>query len=259
MREVDDTWSTAALIEAAFVEQHDSEPGSACPATVALHARGNREVLEAALTLCRSLAPEWRSLGAAILGELGSPDRTYPEECCDALVGLLRHDPSQEVVTFAVHALGHLGNRRCDLDLLALKDHPEPAIRAGVACSLLGTALPAAVPVLLQLMEDPHAQTRDWATTTLGQAMCFDSNEIRDALLRRAMIDSDDITRGEALCGLGRRGDRRGVPLLIDELARIYEQYACYVQDAAKAYLGIDEDEDVASETLIDGLRAVRH
>lgn len=259
MREVDDTWSTAALLEAAFVETHEREPGSPCPARVALHARGNREVLEAALTLCRSLDPRWRSLGAEILGELGFPDRTFPEECCDALVDLLRHDTSREVVTSAVYALGHLGNRRCDPDLLALKDHPEPAIRKGVAFSLLGTTLPAAVPVLLQLMEDPHKETRDWATTTLGQAVCFDSAEIRDALLRRAASDSDDITRGEALCGLGRRGDRRGVPLLIKELARIDEQYASYAQDAAKAYLGIDEDEDVASEDLIGALRATRH
>jgi HEAT repeat protein len=259
MREIDDSWSTAELIEAAFLEKHGCEPDSPCPATMALHARGNREVLEAALTLCRSLDPEGRSLGAAILGELGFPDRTFPEECCDALVGLLRHDPSQEVVTSAVYALGHLGNRRCDPDLLALKDHPEPAIRKGVAFSLIGTTLPAAVPVLLQLMEDLHEETRDWATTTLGQAVCFDSDEIRDALLRRAATDSDDITRGEALCGLGRRGDRRGVPLLIKELARIDEQCTSCIQEAAKAYLGIDEDEDVASEELIDALRATRH
>lgn len=259
MREIDDSWSTAALIEAAFIEKYDCEPDSPCPATVALHARGSREVLEAALTLCRSLDPKWRSLGAAILGELAFPDRTFPEECCDALVGLLRHDTSQEVVISAIYALGHLGNRRCDPDLLVLKDHPEPAIRKGVAFSLLGTTLPAAIPVLLQLMEDHHDETRDWATTTLGQAVCFNSNEIRDALLRRAATDSDDIIRGEALCGLARRGDRRGVPLLIEDLVRMDEQHASYVQNAAKAYLGIDEDEDVASEALIDALRAVRH
>ena len=36
-----------------------------------LHERGNREVLDAALTLCTSLDSEWRSLGARLLGELG--------------------------------------------------------------------------------------------------------------------------------------------------------------------------------------------
>src|SRR3954468_12490891 len=165
MSEVDDTWSTAALIEAAFAE-HESDADAPCPAMVALHHRGNREVLEAAPTLCRSLDPKWRSLGAKILGELGSPDRTFPEECCDALVALLRHDSSPDVLISAVYALGHLSNRRCDPDLLALKDHPEPIIRKGVAFSLMGTTLPAAMPVLLQLMEDPYEQARDWATTT---------------------------------------------------------------------------------------------
>jgi HEAT repeat protein len=258
MREVEDTWSTAALIEAAFVEQHDGDVNDPCPAMVALHRRGNREVLEAAVTLCTSLDPKWRSLGANLLGQLGTPDRTFPEECCDALVRLLR-DPSEEVLVSAVYALGHLGNHRCDPDLLPLKDHPEPAIRKGVAFSLSGTTLPAAVPVLLQLMEDPYVQARDWATTTLGQAMCFDSDEIREALLLRAATDSDDIVRGEALCGLARRGDRRGVPLLITELVQTDEQFASYVEDAAKAYLGIDEDEDVTTEELIDALRAARH
>src|SRR3954463_1739191 len=140
MREVDDTWSTAALIEVAFVE-HESDDDVPCPAMVTLHERGNREVLEAALTLCRSLDPKWRSLGANILGELGHPDRTYPEECCDALVALLRHDSSPDVLISAVYALGHLSNHRCDPDLLALKDHPEPIIRKGVAFSLMGTTL----------------------------------------------------------------------------------------------------------------------
>lgn len=123
MQEVDDTWSTAALIEAAFAEQ-ESDEDAPCPAEVALQQRGNREVLEAALTLCRSLDARWRSLGACLLGELGHPERTFPEECCDALVALLR-DPSEEVLIAAVYALGHLGNHRCDADLLALKDHPS--------------------------------------------------------------------------------------------------------------------------------------
>src|SRR3954471_20477347 len=100
MREVDDTWSTAALIEAAFVE-HEGDAFAPCPAMVALHSRGNREVLEAALTLCQSLDPQWRSLGAALLGQLGRPEPTFPEECCDALVGLLRHDSSDDVLISA--------------------------------------------------------------------------------------------------------------------------------------------------------------
>jgi len=97
------SWSTSALIEAAYREQHELDDDSPCPATVALHERGSREVLDAALTLCTSLDSKRRSLGARLLGELGSPERTFPEECCDELVRLLR-DPSQSVVISAIYA-----------------------------------------------------------------------------------------------------------------------------------------------------------
>lgn len=256
MHEIDDTWSTAALIEAAFAEQ-ESDEDAPCPATVALQQRGNREVLEAALTLCRSLDARWRSLGACLLGELGHPERTFPEECCDALVALLR-DPSEEVLIAAVYALGHLGNHRCDADLLALKDHPEPVIRKGVAFSLMGTTLPAAVPALLHLMADSYVQARDWATTTLADATCFDGPEVRDALMERATADEDDITRGEALHGLARRGDRRAARLVTAELARSGAPYSPF-EAAAKACLGLDEDSKAEAEELIAALRAVRH
>jgi HEAT repeat protein len=251
------SWSTSALIEAAYREQHELDDDSPCPATVALHERGSREVLDAALTLCTSLDSKWRSLGARLLGELGSPERTFPEECCDELVRLLR-DPSQSVVISAIYALGHLGNHRRDAELLALQDHPDPAIRKGVAFALSGTSLPEAVPILLKLMEDPDVEARDWATTTLGQAPGFDSPEIRAALLARATEDDDEIVRGEALHGLALRGDRRCRPLLAVELEQPGD-HAHLFADGAKLCLGIEESEEVAVHDLLAGLRADRH
>ncbi len=250
-------WSTAALIEAAYIERHEQDGDSPCPATVALLERGNREVLDAALTLCTSLDAKWRAVGAGILGELGQPDRTFPEDCCDALVSLLR-DPSDDVVIAAIYALGHLGNHRADPALLPLKDHPEPKIRTGVAFALVGTTLAAAVPILLQLTEDPYVEARDWATTALGAAVCFDTPEVREGLLRRATIDPDEMIRGEALHGLTRRGDRRAMPLLIAELAR-GDDHAYHFTDAAKTCLGLDETKEVSAEELLDALRADRH
>ncbi len=257
MREVDDTWSTAALIEVAFVEQQRDDD-TLCPATVALQQRGSREVLEAALTLCRSLDSQWRSLGACLLGQLGHPDPTYPEECCDALVGLLRRDASTDVLIAAIYGLGHLGDHRCDADLLAYGNHPEPAIRKGIAFALVGTTFPAAVPVLLTLMNDPYVQARDWATTALGAATCFDGPEVREALLQRAERDDDDITRGEALHGLARRGDRRARPLIAAELTGASGSLWAF-EAAARTCLGLDEAEPVKEEDLIAALRADRH
>jgi len=250
-------WSTSALIEAAYREQHELDDDSPCPATIALHERGSREVLYAALTLCTSLDSKWRSLGARLLGELGSPERTFPEECCDALAGLLR-DPSEAVVISAIYALGHLGNHRRDCELLALQGHPEPAIRKGVAFALSGTSLPEAVPVLLRLMEDSDVEARDWATTNLGQAPGFDGPEIRAALLARATQDDDEMVRGEALHGLLLRGDRRCRSLLAAELDQPGD-HAHLFADGAKLCLGIDEDAEVAVQDLLAGLRADRH
>lgn len=249
-----ETWSTSALLEAAFIEwQGDFD--SPCPATVELQARGTREVLDASLTLCRSLDAQWRALGAHILGELGQPEPTFPEECCDALVGLLR-DPDADVIVAALYALGHLGNHRRDPDLLPLADYPEPEIRRGVAFALQMTTLPEAVPVLLRLMKDLAVGPRDWATTTLAEATWFDTPEIRAALFERATEDDDEVTRGEALYGLACRGDRRALPLLITELR---EEASYRVEDAAKVCLGFDEMDDVSVDALLEGLKAQRH
>ena len=250
-----ETWPISALIEAAFIE-YQGDFDSPCPATVELHARGTREVLDAALTLCRSLDAGWRALGAHILGQLGQPDRTFPEECCDCLASLL-HDPDEDVVIAALYALGHLGNHCRDSELLPLEKHPEPEIRRGVAFALDGTTLPEAVPVLLRLMKDPHVGTRDWATTTLAAATCFDTPEIRAALLERATEDDDAMTRGEALYGLAHRGDGRALPLLITELSG--EEPAYRAEDAAKICLGRDEFADVTVDTLLEELKADRH
>ena len=250
-----ETWSISALFEAAFIELQGGDSDSPCPATVELQGRGTREVLDTALTLCGSLNSGWRSVAACILGQLGTPERTFPEECCDALIALLR-DSDEDVLITALYGLGHLGNHRCDPHLLPFETHPEPVVRKGVAFSLSGTTLPEAVPVLLRLMDDPYVGARDWATTTLGAATLFDTPEIREALLKRATSDNDEMTRGEALHGLARRGDRRAVPLLLAELTG---EHAHHFEDAARTCLGLDESDWTPVEDLVAGLRAGRH
>jgi hypothetical protein len=64
--------STAKLIELALIEEARDEDVRNDPLVV-LHERGTREVLYAALELCRSENPKRRDLGAKILGELGHP------------------------------------------------------------------------------------------------------------------------------------------------------------------------------------------
>lgn len=252
-----DPRSTEELIETALAEAERSDDEIVDYLAVAvLHARGTREILDAALNLCGSPNPKRRALGARILGELG-PDRTFPDECCDALLDLVRHDQDQSVLTAAVFALGHLRNPRSDPDLIALRHHANEDVRHGVASALAGATSPAAVAALLELMEDPYYMARDWATTSIGQTVVLDEPEIRTALLRRA-DDDDEITRAEALHGLARRHDERVLPYLIAELSIVRER-AYLFADAAKAYLGIDETLEVDPNELVAALRLRRH
>jgi HEAT repeat protein len=252
----EDVRSTEELVDAALLEREQNSSFDACPALAALHARGNREVFDTALVLFRFPEPRRRALGAEILGQLGVPLRAFPDECCDALLALLRREVDTTVLIATVFALGHLGNRRCEPDLISLRDHPDEDVRHGVAFALAGTTPSAAVRALLQLMDDPYAMARDWATTSIGQTVSVDGPEIRAALLRRAE-DGDEITRAEALHGLARRQDERAIPDLLAELSLPREHRTLFA-DAAKTYLGIDEDSVIDSDTLIAALEA-RH
>jgi HEAT repeat protein len=253
-----DPRSTSELIETALAEAElaDDPPDGEYLAVAVLHLRGTREVLSAALELCGSPDPKRRDLGAVILGQLGSPERTFPEECCDALLDLVRHDPDPQVLRKAVFAFGHLGNRRCEPQLIALRSHPDQAVRHGVAFALCGATSSASVQALLELMEDPYERARDWAATSIGQTVSIDGPEIRAALLRRA-TDDDVFTRAEALHGLARRHDERVVPFLIAELP-LDQQGAHLFDEAAKAFLGLDEEREVDTEELLAALRSGR-
>ena len=259
-----DQRSTAELVETALVVQTalaDARLKAALPegyqALSVLHARGTRDVLDAAFALCAATDPKRRSLGAMILAELGSPERIFSEECCDALLDLVRHDRDLHVLAVAVSALGHLRNRRCEPDLIALKNHPDEEVRHGVAFALRGTENPASVQALLELMEDSYKMARDWATNSIGQTVSIDGPEIRAALLRRAN-DSDEITRAAALHGLARRHDGRVRPYLIAEL-RTKRENDHLMQEAAKTFLGLDEARTVDSEELLAALRSGNH
>lgn len=211
-----DPRSIPELIEAQLAcDKEDVESLHPNPIAV-LHAMGTREVLDAALARSVSPEPAQRALAARILGELGRPRRTFPEECCDTLLALLQ-DADLDVRIAAVFALGHLGNRRADPALLDLRADPSDDIRHGVAFALNGATSAQAVAGLLELMEDANPLARDWATTAIGAMTAADSPSIREALLARAE-DLDPFVRVEALHGLARRRDSRAIPFLIKEL-----------------------------------------
>ncbi|WP_454812827.1 HEAT repeat domain-containing protein [Labrys neptuniae] len=245
---------TSDLIERA-VEHERQEDCSRNQALVILQARGSREVLEAAIMLCRSENPVRRNVGATILGQLGNP-RSFPEECCDVLLELVRSNPELEVLRCALFSLGHLANPRCQPDLMRFANHTDPLVRYAVAFSFHAPQTEEAVQTLLRLMKErEEVRVRDWATRALGLSEA-DGEAIRDALLANA-VDEDEIVRTEALQGLARRKDRRAVAYLIEELLTP----TCHVDDfadAAKIYLGLNAEQEFDPAELIALLQAKR-
>lgn len=252
-----DSRSTAELIAASLAMNDNKDVNSLFSNPLAvLQARGTRDVLDAAIRLSSARDPKSRSLGVTILGQLGSPERTFREECCDALIDVIQFEQDSDVLAATVFAFGHLGNRRCEDLLIGLSNHSDDEVRYGVAFSLCGATSDAAVVTLLQLMDDSYEMARDWATASIGQTVSIDGTEIRDALLRR-VNDPDIFVRAEALHGLARRCDNRVIPYLTAELSTAGE-YKGLFEDAAKSYLDFNTNPDVDCERLTRLLKLVR-
>jgi HEAT repeat protein len=175
-------------------------------AVSALQWLGSREVLDEALKLTTSDDPRVRARAADILGQLGVPERTFPEECLRATINLLSNDTDPRVLEAAAVALGHLPKEpRGTSALVKLVAHDDPEVRFGVAFALGGRTDPEAVAALIRLTDDEENEVRYWATFGLGRIGESDTPEIREAFQQR-LDDVDEDTRIEAICGLARCG-----------------------------------------------------
>jgi HEAT repeat protein len=233
----EDPRGTAELVAAALEGEEDDE--RAWEAIGALQRRGTREVLEAAARLLESPLPRARGRGADILGQLGLPERTFPEECVRLLLDVLRRESEPPVLHAVAVALGHLRDARAVPGLVKLKGHPSEAVRFGVVHGLAGHELPEALSALIDLSDDPSEDVRNWATFELGSMTEVDTPELREALLRR-LTDANEEVRGEALVGLARRKDARvleplmaalqarNVMVLVVEAAQAFEDRRLY-------------------------------
>lgn len=199
----------------ALLAEHIEDP-IAWDIVSALHFRGTREVLDRAAKLCRSSCIIERQYGAWVLGQVGVPERTFPQECVDVLLNRLEVEDNSRVVWNILIAFSHLQDPRTIESALRFLCHADPEIRYGVVHVLSKFEDDQAINGLIELSEDADVQVRDWATAGLGW-MKTDSQEIRDALARR-LTDADHDTRLEAISGLAQRGDRRILPALAEEL-----------------------------------------
>jgi HEAT repeat protein len=193
----------------------DPDENTAWQAVVMLHFRGTREVFETARRLCASECPRERTLGANILGQLGVPNRAFPKEAVKVLRELLDVETDEDVLDAASIALGHTPDASAVPSLVRLKRHPNDRVRFAVVFALAGYEDDLAIKTKIEMSNDEDELVRDWATCGLG-GIDLDTPEIRAALLAR-VADEDEITRGEALVGLARRKDQRGIEPLIKE------------------------------------------
>jgi HEAT repeat protein len=210
-----DSRGIAELAKLALTEQDEDV---AWKAVTALHHKGNREVLGVATRLCASDSADERQLGVNILGQLGTPERTFPNECFEILAAMLTKETDPNVLECIGVAFGHLKEPRAVELLLPLKRHPSSDVRFGVVLGLTGHNRPDAIEGLVELSRDSEELVRNWATFALGTISPADTPEIREALLARTS-DLHDETRGEGLVGLALRKDQRVIELLISELS----------------------------------------
>jgi HEAT repeat protein len=220
-------------------------PKVAWEAVSALHWRGTRDVLAAALRLCQSPAPLQRARGADILGQLGIPNRAFPEETLNALLPMLRRDEEPAVLNSIATALGHMGDARAVPALCDLAVHPSDEVRFGVVFGLLGQEDSEAIAGLIRLSADADPEVRDWATFGLGSQIDTDTPDIREALAAR-LSDSNANAAAEAMVGLARRRDRRARPFVIKTL-----------ESGRPGNMDLEAAEELADPSLLPALRAL--
>ena len=188
-----------------------------------LQRRGSKEVLLAAQKLCLSSEIAQRKLGVDILGQLGSPKRTFLNQRLTALLKLLETEANEQVLHSIGVALGHLNDYRAVKPLIRFKNHPDADVRYGVVIGLLTQESSFAIETLIELSTDEDVDVRNWATFGLGAQIDLDTTEIRAALWQRLIKEDtqDSDTQeiyGEALVGLAKRKDTRIIPFILKEL-----------------------------------------
>jgi HEAT repeat protein len=200
----------------------DYEDELAWEAVHELRRIGSRQVFSLAADWCKSHDPMVRARGIDVLAQLGNtadhPNNSFPEESYSVVSAALQQAKDTRPMGAAIAALGHLDNPLAVPLIAGFRTHPSADIRFDVAFALgCFPNDPQSVSILLLLTEDPDEEVRDWATFGLGVQGDSDSDEVRDALLKR-LNDSNEDVREEAMEALGKRHDQRVVPALLKAL-----------------------------------------
>lgn len=245
-----ESWRVSTLVKRAIKAR--DEDGSWKYISV-LHWRGTREVFDAAAELCKSKKIKERCLGADILGQVGVPERKFPEEALKILYGMLKTETNPDVLYSVLVAIGHTQDLK-DMHginkIIILRNHKNSRVRYGVVLALSGREDKKSLYTLIKLTEDPDSDVRDWATFGLGTQTDLDTPRIRKALWRR-VNDKDSDTRGEAIVGLVKRKVPGIKNILVKELNQ--EDPSSLIFEATAEY-----SDPPLLEKMEDHLRIVR-
>jgi hypothetical protein len=224
----------------------DYEDDHSWAAVHELRRLGTREVFDVAKEWCFSADPLHRARGLDVIAQLGRREghvqNSFPEESFALVSSVVGAESDPLPLNSAIHALGHLDDERALPLIVQFRHHPSDDIRFAVAFALgIYPDHPASVEPLLGLMSDPDDDVRYWATFALGVLGTTDSDDVRTALVR-ALDDSNEDVREEALAGLAKRKDPRALPPLLDALQN--EAVTDSVIDAACSLLGFERDRE---------------
>jgi len=228
----DDPRSVNELIEYALNEPDDD---LAWDAAEELQRRGTAEVLAQMRELCKSEAAIDRQLGADVLGQLGAPTRSFPQETEEILHAMLEIERDEDVLRSILIALSHnefVGT--IDVALI-FAEHFVGEVRQAAVLALSGSDEPRAIAKLIELTTESHDDVRNWATFAIGTQIDADTTAIREALAAR-LDDPDEDVRGEAMVGLARRKDHRALAAIRDELERSPNDFAVEAAGLTKAH-----------------------
>lgn len=216
----DDPRSEHDLISLMLAHHRDAyEDPTYWKAAGILHYRATRDIFEAGRALLADADPNRQIVGADILGQLGIPQRAFPDETSVLLCSLLESSTDLSVLSAAISAIGHLHTTAAIPALLSHQHHSDDEVRLAVVLALSGLDDDRAIRALIELSHDRESVIRDWATFALGSQIDRDTPEIREALFAR-LNDDDSVVCAEALVGLARRKDQRALQPLMEMIPR---------------------------------------
>lgn len=137
--------------------------------------------------------------------------------------------------------------------------HPDPAVRANLAWRLAVIKSPYTLPLVFDLMQDPHPDVRRYAALAVGNFQIIDAQGANDQkfieimrMLQNYRSNSDSFARGWAVLALTGVGDKQKALYAIDLLLNDGEDSHSVVGKAATAWRSAEEREAVEGwvETL---------